>query len=1198
MLDQVLSEDIVKILCTGCASKIDITDQVCFTVVDCPACNTSLTIPKQVGDLLLIEKIPTDGSIQRYCGFKNDKTFAVKVFTPPDEAFIHELSEKHDEFAPDTEIFSDQSELYILRPWYHSKLEALSNSKTEITNESLFRILFKVCDALEAITTKGLFFNEIDPNSLYLDNNELKLSDAVLLELVDNLEASAKLANSVRETGKIINFLLFDHSENYSAWTKKNLSQSSSNFYQFPWILKQEKFNSLKELVRKMILTPEKIESYAELNDKLHKLYYQIDSVTDDVPPQKENKQKSKVSGPQLNAQVQKTKLKVNRARRASKKSQAFKVNPLVLMVIIIAAVGYYLVVEQNILDHIFGSEQETTAQVDDLEKQRELARLAQIAKDKELQKQRELERIAEAKKQKELQKQRELKAFLSLIQPSDETLVKYKSMPKVSSTNLAHLLKKHCTDCHNAKKRKGDFALDVFKTPQAIFQDYELIKHAYESIKAGDMPPEDEDITDEQRQQLTHYFEKIIYTLESKQVEFNSTTLIRRLTPYEYDYTVKDITGLDLNLGKDFPGDGGGNQGFSNDAKLMSVSPIQLEKYIEAAETISSHSSFDIDKGLQFNQSDIAHLSIADYETSLENKLYSFYKIYPKNFNSKVYLYKLMKASAAVIFNKGKRGDIETIAAKHRVAPIFLKRAVDYFSTSASKSSQGIDALKKWQKLKFLRTSDTKEITKATNDAVSTFLSSFQVSKSELYKKQSNDRRKHTKFVENVESLIHLDKSTAAKHLSGQQLADYNRTLEILNFLRFSTDKRNIVKVTPLFEPIIYRFLYKVYRRPPDKGHLHKMVKDFLNDSLKYGIPLASRVMVIRAFSSFHFTFRIEQKTSKKVSDYDLASRLSYFLWAGPPDEQLLKLASTDNLNNEETLNSQIIRMLKDPKSDRLAKHFASQWLRFDGILSHDAPTEDIYKGFSKELANDMWQETAMSFNYMVKNDHSVLDIFNADFSFINGRLSKLYGLGERTNSFKKVSFNNGQRGGILGHASILTMTSFGQRTSPIIRGNWVLSVLLGTPTPPPPMDVVVLPEEDIATETFTLKNQLKKHRDNPACRGCHKKIDPLGLVLENYDVVGRWRTHYKNAKVDATSEISGHRLENLDNLKSYLMQNKVKYLRNLSKKLLSYSLGRSIYYYDNFLINKMIENTIRDDFKFSSLVKTVISSPQFQLK
>ncbi|MCM8529727.1 MAG: DUF1592 domain-containing protein [Lentisphaeraceae bacterium] len=892
----------------------------------------------------------------------------------------------------------------------------------------------------------------------------------------------------------------------------------------------------------------------------------------------------------------------VKKVRRSRKKSSSSSMPIFVMMLIIIGAGVFYFKNKSGmrpVVAEVSTEEEKTSNDQDRISKQ-ELARQEELTKQEELDRQKELakqEMLAKQEalaKQKELEQQQEIDAFLALLNPSEEQKSKFKELPSITSANFQSLMNRHCNDCHNSKKRKGDLALDIFTSKSSVYRYYEIVKHAYESVKVGDMPPEDEDISDKEREQLLTYLEKAIFTLESEPADFKKTAIVRRLTPYEYDNTVEALTGLKLGLGEGFPGDGGGNQGFANDASLMSISPLLMEKYVSAAEAISAYSQFEVEEGFTFSQQEVTLPPPGIFEKELQTKLFSFLPAYyPRGSSLERQLPRLMTAVAQMTLNTSNKEPVESVANQSKVKPEFLRNAIKYFSSSGGKTSVELNAIKPWRALRKGKIDEDK-----LNDAIKHFVGAFKAAELSILNRQGRDRAKHVSLVKSVERFFQLDTKTVATLLSAEKLQEYQRLKDIYSFTRYASSMRESTRALVQFKPIVRKFLYKLHRRPPSESDLSLRTKDYLEDILKYGLPFASRIMVISEFASFNFIFRIEHKRDSSVDDYDLASRLSYFLWAGPPDDELLDLASRGELKQEEVLLKQVSRMLANKRSAKLAKHFADQWLHFGEILNTNGPSEEVFEGFDESLAKDMWQETALCFNYIVKNDRSVLELLSSDYSFVNHRLAKIYGIDQSSTSFKKVYFQDGRRGGLLGHAGFLTMTSLPQRTSPIVRGNWIITNLLGTPTPPAPDNVPALPDEEVVSDNFTLTQQLEKHRSNAACNGCHKKIDPLGVVLENYDSVGRWRDKYSKGKIESNAEMDGELLKGPEGLKHYLLSNKVQYMRNLSRKLLSYSLGRSLYFYDNYLVNKMIENSMRNNYSFSSLVKAVVSSPQFQHK
>ena len=1067
IMSEVLKEEL-KIFCTSCKQKMDVSEFSSFAVFPCPVCKSEILVPKKLGKHLANKQLPDDDSFENYLGIEDIKKISIKVFK---KTVSGSLGIK-------------------------ACLKMLAKEQPDYKFTEFKGRLIGICDDSKII----------DKLESEKKTTEKTKSSATKSKTSSNTKVTSSKKPPEAKKALVKSIKIKRHSQSaYSHYIIAGLVAGVA-------------------LISFVILSAEtkKKQSFTKVAQKEKSIYTKAMGVSKQAHSQ--NKTLTKVA-------------EVQRKR--------------------------------------------------DIEKQEELEKIAEVQRKKDIEKQEELEKTAE------VQRKRELEEFLLLINPPEEKLKTFASLPKISSIHFNTLMTKHCTECHNAKKNKGDLDLNIFSSDISLYRSYEVIKQSYENVVHGDMPPDEDDISSEDKTHLISYFEKLIHTLESKPLNFKKSALIRRLTPYEYDNTIADITGLDLNIGDSFPADGGGNQGFTNDAYVMGVSPILMEKYIEAAELISGYSQFDINKGIFFNRTEESLLPAEVFETSLRKKMHSAKSYYPVNFKIENSLSKIMKAVAELYFKTGKKDSLEVISKRYEIHQSFIQKAYKYFTSSARKSDIELKALKPWKKLKRGNVEE-----KDLNEAISHFTEMFKTSKAFLHSRTHKERKKHISIIKNIENIFTLNEKEAAEEFQESQYLDYKRALNFYNFSLFASNPRDGKDIYPTIKTHIRKFLYKVYRRPPTEYELEIRTKDFLNDSINYGVPAAARILVIREFSSVNFAFRIERKRSLDINDYDLASRLSYFLWAGPPDEELLSLASKGELKKEKTLLKQVDRMLKDKKSARLAKHFANQWLKFGEILTTAGPDSELFSNFDPQLAKDMWQETAMCFNYIVKNDRSILEIIDSDYTIINNRLSRIYGLTQSSPSFKKVTVDRAKRGGVLGHASFLTMSSLPKRTSPIIRGNWVLTVLLGITIPPPPMDVPDLPEEEIVNESFTLEQQLAKHRDIAACRGCHKKIDPLGIVLENYDPIGRWRGEYHNAPIISKAKLGGIVIEGPQGLKKYILENKIQFIRNLSRKMVSYSLGRSIYFYDNYLINQMIENSIRNNYKFSSLVKTIVLSPQFQHK
>jgi hypothetical protein len=338
----------------------------------------------------------------------------------------------------------------------------------------------------------------------------------------------------------------------------------------------------------------------------------------------------------------------------------------------------------------------------------------------------------------------------------------------------------------------------------------------------------------------------------------------------------------------------------------------------------------------------------------------------------------------------------------------------------------------------------------------------------------------------------------------------------------------------------------------------------------------------------------------SYQISNIDVASRLSFFLWDTVPDAELLKVARQGVLTSPVVFDRQVRRMLADPRAEALATRFAAQWLRLQDV-DKTRPDPLVYPQWDHTLTEALVRETELFFNSLVREDRSVLDLITADYTFVNERLAKHYGIPNvMGNAFERVRLPNENRRGILGQGSILLLTSVADRTSPVLRGKWVMEVLLGTPPPPPPPNVPALEETSGVknAKVLSVRERLEEHRNNPNCRSCHRVIDPLGLALENYDVTGQWRIKDNGVPIDPTGELyDGTKLDGPAALRQALLKRSDVLLRTFTESLMTYALGRPVEYYDMPAIRAIVRDAARHDNRISSFILGVVNSAAFRM-
>lgn len=411
--------------------------------------------------------------------------------------------------------------------------------------------------------------------------------------------------------------------------------------------------------------------------------------------------------------------------------------------------------------------------------------------------------------------------------------------------------------------------------------------------------------------------------------------------------------------------------------------------------------------------------------------------------------------------------------------------------------------------------------------------------------------------------------------------------------------------------EKIIAALARQAFRRPVAKADMPELVRFYRSGRHSGTFDSGIRTAIQAILSSPEFVFRFERTPanvapgeSYRITDLELASRLSYFLWSSAPDERLITLASQSKLRDRAVLTREVHRMLKDPRSEALATNFADQWLHLRN-LRDASPDPYFYPNFDKTLAQSMQRETELLFSSIMREDRNVLDLLSANYTFVNERLARHYGMPDILgNRFRRVTNTDENRKGLLGHASILMLTSTASRTSPVKRGKYVMEVLLGTPPPPPPPNVPALPENAEArtghvTKLLSVRERMQQHRDNPYCAGCHKLMDPIGFALENFDGIGSWRSKDNGFPIDPTGQMfDGTSLNGPASLRQALLGHTDEFVGTFTQNLLAYGLGRVLSYRDMPVVRAIDYAAAAKNHPFSSFILGIVSSPPFQMR
>jgi len=410
-----------------------------------------------------------------------------------------------------------------------------------------------------------------------------------------------------------------------------------------------------------------------------------------------------------------------------------------------------------------------------------------------------------------------------------------------------------------------------------------------------------------------------------------------------------------------------------------------------------------------------------------------------------------------------------------------------------------------------------------------------------------------------------------------------------------------------PCAKKIISTLARKAYRRPVSDNDLETLLSFYQkgrNEGGTFDSGIEAAIQLILASPEFLFRFEPDPPALAAgavyhISDLELASRLSFFLWSTGPDDQLLNLAALGKLKDPAVLDSQVKRMLADPKSKALVDNFADQWLYLRNLKNIN-PDFETFPDFDDNLRQAMKHETDLFIGDIIRQDHSLLDLLNANYTFINERLARHYGIPNVYGTdFRRVTLTDDRRRGLLGQASILTLTSYATRTSPVQRGKWILTNLIGMPPPAPPPNVPALKAHADAGMVTSLRERMEEHRKNPACSGCHKIMDPIGFSLENFDAVGQWRTSDEGAKIDPAGVMfNGAQIDGAASLRQILNAKPDIFAGVFTEKLMIYGLGRGVQYYDMPTVRAIVRDAGRNDYRFSSIVLGIVKSTPFQMK
>lgn len=728
-------------------------------------------------------------------------------------------------------------------------------------------------------------------------------------------------------------------------------------------------------------------------------------------------------------------------------------------------------------------------------------------------------------------------------------------------------LLIQYCGDCHSGEDAQAGVRLEKFANPGQILQARKTWLKISQQIEANIMPPaQSEPIPAADKVKILEFIQDATNAINCVKDPNPGKVTVRRLNRFEYANTVRDLTGVEYPKAYEFPGDDVG-YGFDNIGDVLTLPPILLEKYIEAAEEISktaivvppagkkhktewTGSQLKIDKGGRAS-GNFASLSSA-------GEAYAFEQI------------PWAGAYRLVVTASGDQAGDEPVKAavvvdgkpiKTLIIPNKRGEPKEYAVTLRLKSGRrkiGIE-----------------------------FLNDF-------YRDDGNGKKQDRNLM--VEHVT-LEGEKAGAKIADSELPESHKRL----ILQTPTGENDTEAAT---RQVVQRLTNRAFRRPATASEIDRwvgMAQQVQADGESFEASI--QVVLQGLLLSPQFLFRIEKQrnptgSSKyaQLDEFELATRISYFLWSTMPDDELFRLAAKKQLSDPQILREQIQRMLKDRRANQFVENFVGQWLQLRK-LDEFQPSKQQFPQFNDALRNAMKRETFTFFASVMRNDESVLNLLDSDYTYLNQALAEFYGIrGVEGEQFRRVSLDGTVRGGLLTQASILAVTSNPTRTSPVKRGKFVLDNLLGTPPPAAPPGVPELKEK--GELTGTLRQRMEQHRADPACAACHQLMDPLGFALENFDAVGRWRLKDGVDDIDASGELPGGiKVEGAVALRKLLKDKyQDRFVRCLIEKTLTYSIGRGLDYYDLCAVENIEQQLKQSDYRFSTMVYEIVRSDAFQ--
>ena len=768
---------------------------------------------------------------------------------------------------------------------------------------------------------------------------------------------------------------------------------------------------------------------------------------------------------------------------------------------------------------------------------------------------------------------------------------------PEGDIEKVKDFLSSNCLECHSADNDDNRIDLEAFADSLDSLLTDKFNPAPFETIftrlQTRQMPPAEASRPNEKEYlAVLQQMERLSQKRWKRNPQPGRVGTFRRLTRFEYQNAIRDLLDVTVDVQQLLPKDESAH-GFDN-VTVESLSPTLLTRYVVAAEKISrlavgADDDFQISKTIRIpaDRSQEDHVPGLPFGTR-GGTLFDIQIPHTGEYEIQIKL------------ARDRDEKVEGLDAKHHLDLLLDRKQLQRFELVPPRSGKG------WQRdfthsdshlRKQFPIAAGKHRIGVTFPKTSASLSTIKRQPFDThYNRHRHPRKNPAVFQVTLVGPIQKDASAGRQTDSRQKVfTDYPKSKK---------DENRVAR------KILSNLMRRAYRRPIEDEDLVSCMSLFERANKINGFESGIELGLASILVNPNFLFRIEldevpsneaesKHRSRKLNPFELASRLSFFLWSSLPDERLLQLAEKGVLGDKKVLEAEVTRMLADPRSKAFAENFAGQWLQLKNL---DSMTPDLrlFPDFDDNLRKAFQRETTLMFAHILQHNRPVTELLQSDFTYLNERLATHYGIGGVKGShFRKVNLPaETQRGGILRQGSVLTVTSYATRTSPTLRGNWILKNIIGSPPPPPPEDVPDLAEKSIEKAT-SVRERLRMHRENPSCNACHRLMDPIGFSLENYDAIGRWRVFDDVLPVDNVGGFPGGSVvRSVKDLENVILKHPENFIETLAEKLLTYAIGRGVTPSDQPIIRQIVSQSQQEGYRFRSIIKQIVKSPQFQMR